>query len=126
MRELCGVLKESDEMRLFCYVINVIFDGCCYYEVGFLLDEELMCFWMVEMECFDVFFYGWVIYEMMEFVWCWFVLGVWLDWMDEWEILFVEVIDWIRKYVVLSMLKRVDWNVELVVGDLVVIVEWLK
>ena len=46
--------------------------------------------------------------------------------MDEWEIPFAETIDRAKKYVVSSTLSGVDWNAELVRGDLGQAVQWLK
>ena len=47
-------------------------------------------------------------------------------WMDEWEIPFAETIDRAKKYVVSSSLSEVDWNAELVRGDLGQAVQQLK
>ena len=44
--------------------------------------------------------------------------GTWPDWMNEWEVPFAETIDRAKKYVVSSTLSGVDWNAELVRGDL--------
>src|SRR5256885_16635347 len=52
--------------------------------------------------------------------------GTWPDWMDEWEIPFAETIDRAKKYVVSSALSGVDWNAELVRGDLGQAVQRLK
>ncbi|MEC5183944.1 dihydrofolate reductase [Cryobacterium sp. MP_3.1] len=46
--------------------------------------------------------------------------------MDEWQIPFAETIDRAKKYVVSSTLRRVDWNAELVRGDLAQSVQQLK
>jgi dihydrofolate reductase len=46
--------------------------------------------------------------------------------MDEWEIPFAETIDRAKKYVVSSTLSGVDWNAELVQGDLGQAVQRLK
>jgi len=52
--------------------------------------------------------------------------GTWPDWMSEWEIPFAETIDRAKKYVVSSTLSGVDWNAELVRGDLGQAVQRLK
>ena len=52
--------------------------------------------------------------------------GTWPDWMDDWMIPFAESIDGAKKYVVSSTLERVDWNAELVRGDLEEAVQRLK
>jgi dihydrofolate reductase len=46
--------------------------------------------------------------------------------MDEWEVPFAEAIDGAKKYVVSSTLNQVDWNAELVKGDLGAAVQRLK
>ena len=52
--------------------------------------------------------------------------GAWPDWMGEWQIPFAEAIDQTKKYVVSSTLSGVDWNAELVRGDLGQAVRRLK
>ncbi len=52
--------------------------------------------------------------------------GAWPDWMGEWEIPFAEGIDQAKKYVVSSTLDAVDWNAELVQGDVEHAVRRLK
>ena len=52
--------------------------------------------------------------------------GTWPDWMDDWQILFAETIDQAKKYVVSSTLTRVDWNAELIRGDLGQAIQQLK
>jgi dihydrofolate reductase len=52
--------------------------------------------------------------------------GVRPDWMEEWMEPFARTIDAAKKYVVSSTLDRVDWNAELVRGDLGKAVEQLK
>ena len=54
------------------------------------------------------------------------VTGPWPDWMDEAEVAFAEAIDRAKKYVVSSTLDEVDWNAELVHGDLGPAVQQLK
>ncbi len=46
--------------------------------------------------------------------------------MDEWEVPFAEAIDRAKKHVVSSTLSGVDWNAELVQGDLGQAVQRLK
>jgi dihydrofolate reductase len=48
------------------------------------------------------------------------------DWMEPWMEPFGRTIDAARKYVVSSTLDRVDWNAELVRGDLGQVVQQLK
>ena len=71
--------------------------------------------------------FGRVIYEMMEEAWRPVArTGVRPDWMPAWMEPFAHTIDAARKYVVSSTLKRVDWNAELVRGDLKSAVQKLK
>ena len=52
--------------------------------------------------------------------------GVRPDWMPPWMEPFARVIDAKKKYVVSSILERVDWNAELLRGDLGQAVQQLK
>jgi dihydrofolate reductase len=118
--------KENNEMRPLRYSINVTLDGCCHHEAGLPPDEESMRYWTAAMERADALLFGRVTYEMMESAWREPATGTWPDWMGEWEIPFAETIDRARKYVVSSTLSVVDWNAELVRGDLGPAVERLK
>ncbi|WP_235735434.1 dihydrofolate reductase family protein [Nocardioides alcanivorans] len=82
--------------------------------------------WTAEMARADALLFGRVTYEMMESAWRRPDTGTWPEWMDEWEIPFAETIDRARKYVVSSTLRGVDWNAELVRGDLGQAVQRLK
>jgi len=48
------------------------------------------------------------------------------NWMADWMLPFARTIDAAKKYVVSSTLDRVDWNAELVRGDLGEVVQRLK
>ena len=113
-------------MRPLRYSINVTLDGCVHHEAGLPPDEESMRYWTDEMERADALLFGRVTYEMMESAWRKPETGTWPDWMDEWEIPFAEAIDRARKHVVSSTLSTVDWNAELVQGDLGQAVQRLK
>lgn len=113
-------------MRQLRYSINVTLDGCCHHEAGLPPDEESMRYWTAEMERADALLFGRVTYEMMESAWRKPASGTWPDWMSEWEIPFAEAIDQAKKYVVSSTLSEVDWNAELVRGDLRPAVQQLK
>ena len=63
---------------------------------------------------------------MMESAWRKPAAGAWPEWMDEWQLPFAETIDRAKKYVVSSTLSDVDWNAELVRGDLGPAVQRLK
>lgn len=113
-------------MRPLRYAINVTLDGCVHHEAGIAPDEESMRFWTAEMERADAQLFGRVTYEMMESAWRRPTTGVWPDWMRAWEIPFAEAIHGTRKYVVSNTLSAVDWNAELLRGDLRDAVEQLK
>jgi dihydrofolate reductase len=113
-------------MRPLRYSINVTLDGCCDHEAGLSPDEESMRYWTAEVERADALLFGRVTYEMMESAWRRPITGTWPDWMHEWEIPFAETTDQAKKYVVSSTLSEVDWNAELVPGDLRQAVQRLK
>jgi dihydrofolate reductase len=71
----------------------------------------------------DALLFGRVTYEMMEAAWRSPArTGVTPDWMEP----FARTIDAAKKYVVSSTLDRVDWNAQLVRGDLGKAVQKLK
>jgi dihydrofolate reductase len=75
----------------------------------------------------DALLFGRVTYEMMEEAWRPAAqTGVRPDWMADWMEPFARTIDAAKKYVVSSTLDRVDWNAELVRGDLGTAVQQLK
>ncbi len=75
----------------------------------------------------DALLFGRVTYEMMEEGWRPLArTGVRPDWMEPWMEPFAQTIDAAKKYVVSSTLERVDWNAELVRGDLATAVRQLK
>jgi dihydrofolate reductase len=109
-------------MRPLRYSINVTLDGCCdHREV--LADEELHRHAAENLARADALLFGRVTYEMMEAAWRLPARpGAWPDWMEP----FARTIDASKKYVVSSTLDRVDWNAELVRGDLGKAVQQLK
>ena len=107
------------------YSINVTVDGCCDHRVGFP-DEELHHYFAGELAGADALLFGRVTYQMMEEAWRSPSPGTWPDWMDDWMLPFARSIDEAKKYVVSSTLDRVDWNAELVHGDLGEAVRRLK
>lgn len=113
-------------MRPLRYAINVTLDGCCHHEAGIPPDEESMRFWTDQMERADTLLFGRVTYTMMEAAWRRPESGVWPDWMGASETPFAEAIDRAPKHVVSSTLSSVDWNAELVRGDLEQAVRRLK
>jgi len=75
----------------------------------------------------DALLFGRVTYELMETGWRPFAqTGARPDWMEPWMESFARTIDAAKKYVVSSTLDRVDWNAELVRGDLGKAVQQLK
>jgi dihydrofolate reductase len=75
----------------------------------------------------DALLFGRVTYEMMEAGWRPLAeTGVRPEWMADWMEPFARTINAARKYVVSSTLDRVDWNAELVRGDLGTAVQQLK
>ncbi|MCU0268488.1 MAG: dihydrofolate reductase family protein [Acidimicrobiales bacterium] len=112
-------------MRPLRYSINVTLDGCCDHREG-IPDEELHRHHAANLERADALLFGRVTYEMMEEAWRKPATGTWPDWMADWMIPFAETIDGAKKYVVSGTLDRVDWNAELVQGDLGEAVERLK
>jgi dihydrofolate reductase len=113
-------------MRPLRYSINVTLDGCCHHEAGLPPDEESMCYWTAQMEKADALLFGRVTYEMMASAWQKPATGTWPDWMVDWQIPFAETIDRAKKYVVSSTLSKVNWNAELMQGDLAQAVQQLK
>src|SRR5436189_6095641 len=112
-------------MRRVRYSINVPLDGCCDQRAG-QTDEELHRYWAENLAQADALLFGRVTYEMMEAAWRLSPTGVRPDWMADWMEPFARTIDVAKKYVVSSTLDRVDWNAELLRGDLGTAVEQLK
>jgi dihydrofolate reductase len=113
-------------MRPLRYSINVTLDGC-YDHRAMLTDEELHRHWAESLAQADALLIGRVTYEMMEAAWRPPArTGVRPDWMADWMEPFARTIDAAKKYVVSSTLERVDWNAELVRGDLGKAVQQLK
>ena len=112
-------------MRPVRYAINVTLDGCCDHRAG-SADEELHRYWAEKLAQADALLFGRVTYEMMEGAWRPSATGTRPDWMADWMEPFARTIDAAKKYVVSSTLKRVDWNAELVRGDLGEAVQRLK
>ncbi len=111
-------------MRPLRYSINVTLDGCCDHR-AIPTDEDLHRHAAENLAQADALLFGRVTYEMMEAGWRW-PAGARPDWMADWMEPFARTINAARKYVVSSTLDRVDWNAELVRGDLGKAVEQLK
>lgn len=113
-------------MRPLKYSINVTLDGCVDHRVG-IVDDELHHHHAQNLAQADALIFGRVTYEMMEDGWRPFAqTGVRPDWMDPWMESFALVIDAAKKYVVSSTLEEVDWNAELLRGDLETAIRQLK
>jgi len=112
-------------MRPLRYSINITLDGCCDHRAG-STDEELHRYWAQKLAQADGLLFGRVTYEMMEAAWRLPATGARPDWMADWMEPFARTIDAAKKYVVSSTLERVDWNAELVRGDLGQAVQQLK
>ena len=112
-------------LRPLRYSVNVTLDGCCDHR-GIPPDEESHSYWAASLECNDALLFGRVTYEMMEAAWRRPPTGAWPDWMEPWMEPFARTIDAAKKYVVSSTLDHVDWNAELVRGDLGEAVRQLK
>jgi dihydrofolate reductase len=90
-------------------------------------DEDLFRHGVENFDRADALLLGRVTYEMMEAAWRPPArTGVRPDWMADWGLPFARRIDAAKKYVVSSTLDRVDWNAELVRGDLGKAVQQLK
>lgn len=109
-------------MRPLRYSINVTLDGCCDHRV-MIADEELHRNAVENIERADALLFGRVTYEMMEAA---FRPAAGTGARPAWLEPFARAIGAAKKYVVSSTLDRVDWNAELVRGDLAKAVQQLK
>jgi dihydrofolate reductase len=112
-------------MRPLRYSINVTLDGCVDHRAG-TPNEALHHHHAANLRRADALLFGRVTYQMMEEAWRRSPSGEWPDWMADWMVPFAESIDTAQKYVVSSTLDHVDWNAELIRGDLAEAVERLK
>ena len=113
-------------MRPLRYSINLTLDGCCDHR-ALIPDEDLHRHAAENIKRADALLFGRVTYEMMEAAWRPVArAGVRPDWMEPWMEPFERTIDAAKKYVVSSTLERLDWNAELLRGDLGRAVQQLK
>ncbi|HVU15283.1 MAG TPA: dihydrofolate reductase family protein [Candidatus Didemnitutus sp.] len=113
-------------MRPLRYTINVTVDGCCDHR-AIPADEVLHRYSAEVIGRADALLFGRVTYEMMESAWREAgQTGIRPEWMEEWMLPFARTIDAAKKYVVSNTLNHVDWNSELVRGDLATAVRQLK
>jgi len=109
-------------MRPLRYSINVTLDGCCDHRV-MIPDEDLHRHAAENIGQADALLFGRVTYGMMEAGWRTPAQqGARPGWMEP----FARTINAAKKYVVSSTLDRIDWNAELVRGDLGTAVQQLK
>jgi dihydrofolate reductase len=109
-------------VRPLRYSINVTLDGCCDHR-AISADEETHRHATKILDQADALLFGRVTYEMMESAWR---PPARTEAMPDWMAPFGRTIDAAKKYVVSSTLDRVDWNAELVRGDLGNAVQALK
>jgi dihydrofolate reductase len=108
-------------MRRLRYSINVTLDGCVDHREG-VADEALHRFHADSLARADALIFGRVTYQMMEEAW----RPPASEAMPDWTQPFARTIDGAKKYVVSSTLDRVDWNAELIRGDVGDAVQRLK
>ena len=109
-------------MRPLRYSTNVTLDGCHDHRV-MIPDEDLHRHAAAGIARADALLFGRVTYQMMEAGWRQpSPAGARPAWADA----FAETIDRAKKYVGSRTLDRVDWNAELVRGDLATAVRQLK
>ena len=109
-------------MRPLRYSINVTVDGCCDHR-AIVPDEALHRHATETLAWADAVIFGRITYQMMEAAFRQPTRpGAMPDWMEP----FARTIDAASKHVVSRTLDRVDWNAELVRGDLGDAVRQLK
>jgi dihydrofolate reductase len=92
-----------------------------------IADEDLHRHAAENIDQADALLFGRVTYGMMEEAWRPVArTGRKPEWMADWMVPFARTIDAAKKYVVSSTLDRVDWNAELLRGDLAMAVQQLK
>jgi dihydrofolate reductase len=117
-------------MQPLRYSINVTLDGCCDHRAG-IVDEELHLYTAEILSRADGLIFGRVTYAMMEEAWRPVAEtaaqgGTQPPSVQPWMVPFARTIDATPKYVVSSTLPAVDWNAELLRGDLGEAVQRLK
>lgn len=117
-------------MQPLRYSINITLDGCCDHRAG-VPTEEMHQHAAGIIAAADALLFGRVIYQMMEEAWRPVAQSIAQgsmkpDWVQPWMEPFAVTIDAAKKYVVSSTLDHVDWNAELLRGDLGTAVRRLK
>jgi dihydrofolate reductase len=109
-------------MRPLRYSINVTLDGCCDHR-AIVPDEDLHRNAAENIARADGLVLGRVTYQLMETGWR---LPVPAGTRPEWMEPFAQTINAAKKYVVSNTLTSVDWNAELIRGDLKTAIQRLK
>ncbi|HEX5888520.1 MAG TPA: dihydrofolate reductase family protein [Pyrinomonadaceae bacterium] len=109
-------------MQPLRYSINVTLDGCCDHRT-IIPDEDLHRHAVENLAQADALIFGRVTYELMEAGWR---QPAEPGSRPAWTEPFARTINAAKKYVVSSTLDHVDWNSELVRGDLGTFVQQLK
>ncbi|GAA1484731.1 dihydrofolate reductase family protein [Brachybacterium fresconis] len=109
-------------MRPLRYSINVTVDGCCDHR-AVEPDEQMHRHHAENLARADALLFGRVTYQMMEEAWR---LPLEPGMFPEWVEPFARTIDAAQKYVVSSTLTQVDWNSQILRGDLATAVRELK
>lgn len=117
-------------MRPLIYSINVTLDGCVHHNAvpsdPGVMDRQLRATHRnatATLAKCDALLFGRITYDMMEGAWR---LARRASSPEDWQLPFARTIDGMKKYVVSSTLDRVDWNAEIVQGDLGEAVRQLK
>ena len=109
-------------MRPLRYSINITLDGCCDHR-AIPADQELHRHAVENLLEADGVLFGRVTYQMMEAAFGPLTpAGARPDWMEP----FARAIGAVKKYVVSNTLDQVDWNAEVLRGDLKPAVQQLK
>lgn len=109
-------------MRPLRYSINITLDGCCDHR-AVVPNEDVHRHAENNLNEVDALLFGRVTYLMMEDGWRHPVPpGTRPEWMEP----FARTINQAKKYVVTSTLQKVDWNTEIVRGDVFEAVRELK
>jgi dihydrofolate reductase len=109
-------------MRPLRYSVNVTLDWCCDHR-AIPADNDLHRHAIENLTRADALLFGRVTYQMMESA---FRPPASATGRSDWMEPFARTINAARKYVVSSTLETVDWNAELLRGDLVAAVQQLK
>ena len=113
-------------MRPLRFSLNLTLDGC-YDHRAIVPDEEMHRHAAAGIARADALLFGRVTYQLMEEAWrAPAETGVLPDWMPPWMEDFARTIHRAKKYVVSRTLDRVDWNAELIRGDVGEAIRQLK